>query len=160
MATATKTRSKDKEALLNLLAIHYARGALKEQDAPVGRHEVGGKRVIIDIPEGAVLERLEGSLKDGYEEYAKGLNLLTVLLFLERGGGLLTGAKARRLWVECFRRSLENDKFADKLKDKPDRHLPAEALEALVELKAELADKKKTLATRVGIALATVTVEG
>ena len=138
-------------------AIHFAAGVLDAQEVPVGLHPLTGIYVAVAFPEGAAVERMPGSLGDGYDEYtatSKGVSLAAVLLFLKKCGH--SGPKAKALWLEAIREAIEHG-------GKAEDNMPVEALQALHEIKLELSQhcqgRRKTPAKRIGLDLATVTVE-
>ena len=142
----------------NAAALHLATGALTKASAevPVGRHELGGLSVHLVFPEGAAVERGEGSLGEGYDAYTpptKGLTLAAVWLFLRRAG--VQGPKLVALWVECLREAQE-------LRLKDDDNMPVEVLEALAQVQVRVQDecthRRKTAARRIGAELVQIEI--
>jgi hypothetical protein len=134
-------------------ALHYAAGCLADQDVPVGRHALGGVRVVLDFPASAAVERSEGTAGGGMDETKAPplkVTLAAALLFIEECG--LFGAKAERLWERCLR----------EVQTKPEEKIPIEAEIALGTLNAERGEPagkpKKTSAKRTDAKLATIAV--
>lgn len=139
-------------------ALHLALGvlekALKDQEVPVGHHDVGPLRVVVGLPPGAAVMRDAGSEGDGRDAYqpARSVSLLAVLLFLHASGLAAPGSGIKTRWKNCIRQALEQGGKAEDL-------LPPEALEALEDVMAEQTAAKpatrKTAARRFGVASGT-----
>jgi hypothetical protein len=136
-------------------ALHLAAGALKDQDVPVGNHDLSNAQITITFPEFAAVVRSAGSTNDGFDEVAapspaKAIGLAAVLLFLRRCMPAVHGGHAIALWSECIRESIERA-------SKPEELMPVEATEALkvvqeaLQAKGEtVTAKRRTPAKRVG----------
>lgn len=137
-------------------ALHWAAGAIKDNDVAVGTHDLSRVRIVITCPDGAAVHRGPGSEGDGYEATAPTdkISIEAALLFIERAG--LVGPTTFGLWKSCLREAMET-------KVKAKDHIPTEAAEALKALQSEMQDeckgKKATPATRTGIAGVQICVE-
>jgi len=143
------------KAINEAAALHFAAGAIKADDVPVGRHDLSRVQVVITFPDGAAIERGAGSEGDGREACAppEVISLAAALLFIERSG--LNGPTAYALMRSCIVEASEKDL-------KPKDVMPAWALGALRDVQADMQTDckptKKTPATRVGIAGAEVSI--
>lgn len=149
-----------KAAINDAAALHFAGGALKDQDVPVGTHDLTGYRVVITFPDGATVRRDPGTEGDGFN--AAGVasqddgapSMAAVLQFLKNAG--LSGPETSALWVEAIREVHEKGIKAEEL-------IPPEAVKAMVKVhgkrQADVAIRRRTPAKRLGLDLAKVTVE-
>jgi hypothetical protein len=137
-------------------ALKFVEAVLSGDAVPVGRHDLSRGRVTIEIPEGAYVERMEGSEGDGQEALGppESVDALTALLFIEQTG--ILGPTTFGLWKAC---AIEAKITKRKVKDVT----PPEAKAALQAIHEETPkDKRRTKATPAtcsGKADAKVTVE-
>lgn len=137
-------------------ALHFAEGCLRDNEVPVGDHDLSRVRVILTFPDGAAVQRGEGSEGDGHEAEGAGqsVNAVAALLFIKKSG--IKGPTSFGLWKSCI---LEAAKTKLKAKDLT----PPEAVEAMREIHEAIPDDekptKKTSASRVGVAGVEISVE-
>lgn len=144
------------DSALYAAALHWAIGALRKPDVPVGKHDLSRVRIELIAPEGAAVERGGGTDGDGYDPAspAEVVSISAALLFLQK----LMPDEPRHyaLWLECIKEASEPD-------IKPRELMPPSATRALRELQAQMQTdcqaRRKTEATRTGKALAAVRVE-
>ena len=141
--------------------LHAILGAIKPQDVPPNNYDLGGYRVIIDIPSGVSVVRDVGNKGDGTNEKPgepaeASLDVETLLMFLERTHE--PAANDHTVLLKCLR-----DRA--KLPDKAEVSLPAYAVKAIEKYNAELAELPvapkitKTSAKRNGADRCEITIE-
>lgn len=147
-------------------ALHWAAGAIDKRldgkEVPVGRTDLSGVKVVIELPDGAATERGGGTKGDGYIEATVAVtsvpmpSLAATLLFLQKIDAP-SGANAKALWLEAIREAKERGVKAEEL-------MPPEALKAAAEVlgqpvQGEAKSRKRTAAMRLGVDQGSVRVE-
>lgn len=139
-------------------ALHLAMGALEGAQVPVGRHELGGCRLVIEFPEGSCVDRPAGTAGEGRNYYTLAPSepsIEAVLLYLQRTAKKLPEAKAVELWKESIAAAAVLPKGAELL--------PPEARAAIkaIQTSAKLCDQptRATPAARAGHKQAVVRLE-
>jgi hypothetical protein len=136
--------------------LKFARGVLKDQDVPVGEHDVSRVRVILTFPEGAAVNRIAGSEGDGQEAAgpSDSVSAAAALLFIQKAG--VIGPTTFPIWMECIREAAERELKAKDL-------TPPEAKDALKRIEAAMPKDckrtKATPATCIGVKAADVSIE-
>ena len=109
--------------------LHFAAGALKAQDVPVGHHDLSRVQLTLTFPQFAAVVRAAGSTGKGYdigEAPAPDLSLAAALRFIELAG--LAGERYASWWLQAVRET-ERGMVTE---------IPPEAQAALAQLAAEL----------------------
>lgn len=141
---------------LTAALMHAAKGCFPDQDVPVGLYNLSGFAVVVTLPDGAAVERGDGTAGGGFDSYnekQKVLTLAVVTRFLEQAG--LTGPAHKDAWVRAIL-----DVFTAPIR--PADQLPDEALVAAREVEGfapvGLTCTRKTAAKRLGIKTARVRI--
>lgn len=139
---------------LKAAVLHAAKGCLPESiEVPVGLFPLSQFSVVITLPNGAAVERGEGTAGGGYDQFNQKQQVLTnavITRFLERAG--LTGPGLKDAWVSAIM-----DVMTAPVK--PANELPDEAILAAQELEgAGLIGTRKTAAKRIGVKSAIVRI--
>jgi len=122
-------------------ALKFARAVLKEQNVPPGNHDLSRVRIVIILPEGASVDRLEGSEGNGQEAAgpADSVNAAAALRFIQLMG--IGTPTTFPLWKQALKEVTELDLKAKDL-------TPPEAKAALKQIHEEMpADARATKAT-------------
>ena len=142
---------------LKAAVYHAAKGCLPESiDVPVGLYNLSGYSVVISLPDGAAVERGDGTDGGGFDTYAEKQKVLTnavVTRFLERAG--LVGPALKDAWTAAILDVMTSPV-------KPSNELPDEAVLAAQELEAStpvgLIGRRKTAAKRIGVKAAKIVI--